>query len=44
MKILKTLRLLGLVVFIASVLVFIGTLFIGGYTLTEKNNKDCFFK
>lgn len=42
MKILKTLRLLGLVVFIASVLVFIGTLFIGGYTLTEKTIKTVF--
>ena len=42
MKILKTLRLLGLVVFIASILVFIGTLFIGGYTLTEKTIEQFF--
>lgn len=42
MKILKTLRLLGLVVFIASVLIFIGTLFIGGYTLTEKTIETVF--
>ncbi|VXA93472.1 FeS-binding protein (modular protein) [Flavobacterium sp. 9AF] len=42
MKILKTLRLLGLVVFIASVLIFIGTLFIGGYALTEKTIETVF--
>ncbi len=42
MKILKTLRLLGLVVFIASILVFIATLFIGGYALTEKTIETVF--
>ncbi|WP_240723596.1 4Fe-4S dicluster domain-containing protein [Flavobacterium sp. J27] len=36
MKNLKILRLLGLVLFIAAIVAFIGTLFIGNYTITEK--------
>lgn len=42
MKSLKILRVIGLSVFVASVLIFIATLFIGSYTLTESTIKENF--
>ena len=42
MKNLKNLRAIGLIVFVTSVFIFIGTLFIGGYSLTEDVIKENF--
>lgn len=42
MKKLKIIRLIGLIVFVVSVLIFISTLFIGSYTLTEDVIKENF--